>query len=169
MRNVNLTFIMQAKSPYPPAEELQKHCSIGRAVDLIGDAWTFLIIRELFWKSTRFDEISESTGMASNILSNRLKKLLLAGIITKTPTPDDARRSDYALTAKGLELFPVIMTMMSWGDRWSCGDKGPLVELKHIACGKRTKPGLTCSNCGEALRHDTVRTNFAKAYRIPQS
>jgi DNA-binding HxlR family transcriptional regulator len=156
---------MQANSRYPPAEELLKQCSIGRAVDIIGDAWTFLIIRELFWKSTRFDQISESTGIASNILSDRLKKLLAAEVITKTPSSDDARRFDYALTPKGLELFPVIMAMLSWGDRWSSGDKGPLVELKH-SCGKKTKPGMVCSSCGEPLQHDSIRTNFSKAYRI---
>jgi DNA-binding HxlR family transcriptional regulator len=151
---------------FPSAKQLQRQCSIARAVDIIGDAWTFLIIRELFWKSTRFDQLSESTGMASNILSDRLKKLLAAEVITKSPSKEDARRFDYALTPKGLELFPVIMTMLSWGDRWSCGDKGPLVELKHLDCGKRTKPGLICSSCGEALRHDTIRTHFAKAYRL---
>ena len=157
---------MQANRTYPSAEELQKQCSIGRAVDVIGDAWTFLIIRELFWKSTRFDQLSQATGIASNILSNRLRKLLAAEIITKTASSEDARRFDYALTPKGLELFPVIMTMMSWGDRWTSGDKGPLVELKHLDCGKKTKPGLECSSCGARLAPGAIRTHFAKAYRL---
>jgi DNA-binding HxlR family transcriptional regulator len=109
--------------------------------------------------------LSEYTGIASNILSNRLKKLLAAEIITKTVNGKDARRFDYALTEKGMELFPVIMTLMNWGDRWTSGDRGPLVELTHIDCGARTVAGLLCSSCNKPLLPSTIRTHFSRAYR----
>lgn len=139
-------------------------CSIARATQLIGDGWTLLIIRELFWRSTRYEQLAERTGMASNILATRLRKLVEHGVISKTVVADDARRFDYALTKKGAELFPVLMAVMAWGDRWSAGDAGPLIELRHAACGKKTKPGLVCSACGEPLSPQDVRPKVTRAY-----
>ncbi len=76
-----------------------------------------------------------------------------------------ARRFDYALTAKSKELFPLLMTLLAWGDKWSPGDKGPLVKLRHAGCGKLTRAGLVCTQCSEALHPDNLRTRFAPAYK----
>jgi DNA-binding HxlR family transcriptional regulator len=145
-------------------KSLMNQCSIARAGQLIGDGWTLLILRELFWGSSRYEQLAENTGMASNILAARLRKLLDHGILSKTVVADDARRFDYALTKKGLDLFPVLMTVMGWGDRWSSGDSGPLIELKHVSCGKKTKAGACCSACGEKLTPEDIRTKFSAAY-----
>jgi DNA-binding HxlR family transcriptional regulator len=144
---------------------LAPQCSILRAADIFGDSWTILILRELFWGQTRYDQIAAHTGMASNILAVRLKKLVENGVVEKTVVESDARRFDYILTPKGRDLFPVLMAVMAWGDRWSSGDSGPLVQLHHRLCGKRTKPGIVCSSCGEPLTPESLRTNFAPAYK----
>lgn len=146
-------------------DSLKDQCSIARASDLIGDGWTLLILRELFWGQTRFEQLTAKTGMASNVLATRLRKLLEAGIIEKTVVPEDGRRFDYALTKKGLDLFPVVMAVMAWGDKWAPGDAGPLIELRHRSCGKKTKPGLVCSACGEALTPSDLRPRVAAVYR----
>ncbi len=144
---------------------LRDQCSIARAADLIGDGWTLMLLRELFWRSTRYEQLAEHTGMASNVLAQRLRKLVDSGIVTKTVVENDARRFDYALTPKGLELFPVVMAVMAWGDRWSSGDAGPLIALHHTVCGKKTRPGTVCSACGEPLTHDTIRAEVTEAYQ----
>ncbi len=144
--------------------KFKDQCSIARAGDLIGDSWTLLIIRELFWGSTRFEQLTLHTGMASNVLTTRLNKLLNNDIIQKTVVAEDARRFDYALTPKGQALFPVLMAVMAWGDQWAGGDFGPLVELRHSVCGKKTRPGAHCSACGEPLHHADLATKFARAY-----
>jgi DNA-binding HxlR family transcriptional regulator len=145
-------------------KSLGRQCSIARASEIIADGWTILIVRELFWGSTRYEQIAAHTGMASNILAARLKKLVEYEIVSKTVVETDARRFDYALTKKGEALFPVLMTVMAWGDRWSSGDAGPLIQLHHRVCGKRTKAGLTCSACGEALTPESLQTRIAPAY-----
>jgi DNA-binding HxlR family transcriptional regulator len=148
-----------------PYQSIINQCSIARAGQLLGDSWTLLIIRELFWRSTRYDQIAERTGMASNILADRLRKLVDSGIACKTVVQGDARRFDYALTKKGAELFPLLMAVLAWGDKWAPGNEGPLVRLHHHACGKTTKAGLSCSACGEALSPAALSTSFAPAYR----
>jgi DNA-binding HxlR family transcriptional regulator len=146
-------------------ESLKDQCSIARAGGLIGDSWTLLILRELFWGQTRFEQLTAKTGMASNVLATRLRKLQDAGIIEKTVVPEDGRRFDYALTKKGLDLFPVVMAVMAWGDKWAPGDAGPLIELRHSACGKKTKPGVVCSACGKVLTPSDLRPRLGVAYR----
>jgi DNA-binding HxlR family transcriptional regulator len=144
---------------------LRDQCSIARAASMMGDGWTLLILREIFWGHTRYEQIAQHTGMASNILADRLRKLVDNGIVTKTVVPEDARRFDYALTNKGKDLFPVLMAVMAWGDKWASGDAGPLVEIKHRVCGKKTKPGSACSACGAKLLPQDVMTAFATAYK----
>lgn len=146
---------------------LRDQCSIARAGELIGDGWTLMLLRELFWRSTRYEQLAENTGMASNVLAQRLRKLVDNGIVTKTVVENDARRFDYTLTPKGLDLFPVVMAVMAWGDRWSSGDAGPLIDLHHKVCGQKTRPGTVCSACGEPLAHDTIHAEVSAAYTPP--
>jgi DNA-binding HxlR family transcriptional regulator len=147
------------------AASLRDQCSIARASGILGDGWTLMIIRELFWGYTRYDQIATKTGIASNILADRLRKLVESGIIDKSVAADDARRYDYTLTDKGRDLFPLLMAVMAWGDRWTPGDTGPLIKLRHTPCGKLTKPGLVCTACGHALSSDSLATEVAKPYR----
>ncbi len=106
------------------------NCSIARALEQIGEWWTFLILREAFMGTRRFDAFQRSLGIARNILSARLKKLVARGILERAPAPDDARRVEYRLTRKGRELFPVLMALREWGDRWVVGpDRVPVVVV----------------------------------------
>jgi DNA-binding HxlR family transcriptional regulator len=143
---------------------LLEQCSIARASQILGDRWTILVIRELFWRCTRFEQITEHTGIATNILSDRLRKLLKNGIVTKTVVETDGRKFEYSLTQKGEELFPMLMTLLAWGDKWSSGDSGPLIRLHHHRCGKRTKAGHFCSACFSPLIAAELSTSFSPTY-----
>jgi DNA-binding HxlR family transcriptional regulator len=105
------------------------NCSIARALGEVGERWSLLIIREAVMGSTRFDEFHERIGVARNILTDRLASLVEHGVMTRTPSPDNARVHHYRLTDKGLELLPVIVALMQWGDRWIHADIGPPIVL----------------------------------------
>ncbi len=97
------------------------NCSIARALEQIGEWWTFLIVREALMGTRRFDQFQRNLGIARNILAARLKKLVTRGILERTVAPDDARHFEYRLTEKGRALFPVLMALREWGDRWVVG------------------------------------------------
>lgn len=111
-------------------------CSIARSLDEVGERWSLLIIREAIMGSTRFDEFHERLGVARNILSSRLATLREHGVMTRTPGPDNARIHHYTLTSKGLELLPVLVALMQWGDRWIHADIGPPIVLIDRKSGK---------------------------------
>jgi DNA-binding HxlR family transcriptional regulator len=154
---------MQVKSAVKPTSPIRDQCSIARAALVLGDAWMLMIIRELFWGSTRYEQLAYNTGIATNILASRLRKLQTHSVIEKQVVQGDARRFDYRLTAKGQDLFPVLMAVMGWGDAWASGDVGPLVQLRHV-CGAVTAPGVVCSVCAGAINPTTVRPFIAPAY-----
>jgi DNA-binding HxlR family transcriptional regulator len=97
------------------------NCSIARALEQIGEWWTFLIVREALMGTRRFDQFQCNLGIARNILAARLKKLVARGILERSPGPDNARRVEYRMTGKGRALFPVLMALREWGDRWVVG------------------------------------------------
>jgi DNA-binding HxlR family transcriptional regulator len=146
------------------SQNIASQCSIARASQLLGDGWTLLLLRELFWGASRYEDFQANTGIASNVLAVRLKRLLEAEVVSKQPVEGDGRRFDYALTQRGRELFPLIMGVMAWGDKYTPGEKGPLVLLLHSTCGKRTKPGLVCTACGEAIKPHELQTEFNPRY-----
>ena len=119
-------------------------CSVARSLELIGERWSLLIIRDLLSGDRRFSELERSLGVAKNILAARLGKLADVGILEKAGSP-----STYRLTAKGRDLFPVIAALMLWGDAYLAPD-GPPVRMKH-SCGADYVAAPTCSVCGEAL------------------
>ena len=97
------------------------NCSIARALEQIGEWWTFLIVREALMGTRRFDNFQRNLGIARNILAARLKKLVARGILERTVAPDDARWVEYRLSEKGRALFPVLMALREWGDHWVVG------------------------------------------------
>jgi DNA-binding HxlR family transcriptional regulator len=106
------------------------NCSIARALEQIGEWWTFLIIREAFMGTRRFEQFQRHLGIARNILAARLKKLVGREILERVVDPDDARRVEYRLTAKGRALFPVLMALREWGDSWVVGvERAPMLVL----------------------------------------
>jgi DNA-binding HxlR family transcriptional regulator len=120
--------------------------SVAATLQVIGDRWSALIIRELFFGSTRFDEFQRHLGIATNILSQRLQRLVEHGIVDKRVYQLRPGRYEYKLTDKGLDLYPVPLSMLAWGDRWLSNGRPP-VRLTHLDCGKRLTPRLSCSKC----------------------
>lgn len=126
-------------------------CSIARSLSVVGDRWTLLVLRECFLGVRRFEEFQEHLGMARHRLSDRLGRLVEEGVLRKEPYQEKPLRHEYRLTDKGKDLYPVILSLVRWGDRWMDQGKGPPVVYRHNPCGHMTTPVMACSECGEAL------------------
>jgi DNA-binding HxlR family transcriptional regulator len=124
-------------------------CSIGRAMEILGERWTFLILRECFYGVRRFSDMQRNLGIARNILSTRLQTLVANGILERRLYQDEPPRHEYRLTEAGRDLYPSIVTLMRWGDRHLSGE--PPVVLRHNSCGHEADPLLVCSHCHEEL------------------
>lgn len=122
-------------------------CSIARTLSVVGDRWTMLIIRDVFLGIRRFDGMQRDLRLTPHRLSDRLRKLVRDGILTRVEYEKRPRRFEYRLTEKGVDLYPLIVTMIEWGDRWMAGRAGVPIELIHRPCGHSIKPHLTCPNC----------------------
>jgi DNA-binding HxlR family transcriptional regulator len=136
--------------------ELQRpdECSVGRAMDVLGERWTFLILREAFYGVRRFTDMQRSLGIARNILSARLHTLVSSGILERRRYHEEPERFEYRLTAAGRDLYPAIIAIMRWGDEHLSGD--PPVELHH-SCGAVADPVLVCAHCSKPMHpHDVT-------------
>lgn len=133
------------------------NCSIARALDQVGEWWSLLIIRECTLGMTRFDEFQERLGIARNILTNRLKRLTELGILEKSAVGEHERRQGYRLTPKGEELFPVLIALLQWGDKWAAGEDGPSVQFVEKQSGKALGPVGPLSADGRVLSFREVR------------
>lgn len=127
-------------------------CSVARTLEISGEWWTFLILRDLFKGVRRFDDMQRNTGIARNILSDRLRTLIEHGIIERRLYQERPERFEYRLTEKGIDLYPVIIALMRWGDCWEADEHGPPVILTHKPCGHDVMPVLACPDCGEPVR-----------------
>jgi len=126
-------------------------CSVARTLSVVGDRWTMLIVRDAFLGIRRFDGLRDDLGMTPHRLSDRLRKLVRAGILARIEYQQRPRRFEYRLTEKGIDLYPLIVAMIAWGDRWMAGAAGAPVELVHRRCGHAINPQLTCPNCSETI------------------
>ncbi|MEV0027513.1 helix-turn-helix domain-containing protein [Nocardia sp. NPDC050793] len=131
-------------------------CSIARTLDAVGERWTPLILRDLFVGMTRFEDIRRDLGVASNVLAARLETLRAHGIVESRVYQTNPVRREYLLTEKGRDLYPVLATLIAWGDKWSAGPEGPPVVSVHRGCGQRTSGVVVCEECGEPLTAETV-------------
>jgi DNA-binding HxlR family transcriptional regulator len=127
-------------------------CSIARTLDVIGEPWSPLILRNVYMGVSRFDQLQQSLGISRKVLTERLKWLTGKGVLERRPYEARPPRHEYVLTARGLELFEVLMVMVAWGDRWLAGEPGPPVLYRHRACGQVSHVELACSECGEPMR-----------------
>jgi DNA-binding HxlR family transcriptional regulator len=145
--------------------ELQRPvtCSIARAMEILGERWTFLILRESFYGVRRFSDMQRNLGIARNILSTRLHTLVAAGILEKRLYQEEPERYEYRLTASGKDLYPALVTLMQWGDKHLQGELEPPVVLRHNTCGHEADPMLVCSHCREELRPRDVKPGPAAA------
>jgi len=126
-------------------------CSIARTLEIVGERWTMLVLRDVFLGLRRFDEIQADLGIARNVLTNRLDKLVDNGVLERRPYQERPLRHEYRLTEKGIDLWPVMMTMRQWGDRYAPPEAGPPVVHEHRGCGGAVTDHLTCDHCGAAL------------------
>ena len=132
-------------------------CSMARAVSIFGDRWSLLILRDCFLRVRRFDDFQARLGVSRPILADRLDKLVKAFVLTKVAYQERPIRYEYRLTPKGLDLFPVIMAMVHWGDVHMAGKKGRPLLHEHLACQHVFDPVMVCSECGESLIPQAVR------------
>ena len=126
-----------------------QRCSVARALSVVGDTWTMLVLREAFMRTRRFDDFQRRTGAPRPILSDRLRQLVDNEILERRPYGNHPDRYEYRLTEKGLELYPALVALMQWGDRWMPVEGGPPVRLQHRNCGHEVHPELACPDCGE--------------------
>lgn len=139
-------------------------CSIARMMDIFGDAWTVLVIREAFYGIRRFDELQRSLGIARNTLAERLRRLVDEGLMERRQYQAEPRRFEYVLTAKGRDFFGVIAAMSGWGDRWLAGDEGAPVTIRHERCGHDADAVVVCAACGEPLAFDDCSMRIGPGY-----
>jgi DNA-binding HxlR family transcriptional regulator len=130
--------------------ETIRACSIWRALEVVGDVPVLLIMERAFLGTHKFDGFVEETGVPRSVISNRLKKLVTEGCLTKRPEPQ-GRRSYYRLTEKGRDLFPVALAMLGWQHRWEPGKRGFTVQLLHKNCNHVTEPRAVCKLCRDGI------------------
>jgi DNA-binding HxlR family transcriptional regulator len=126
-------------------------CSVAATLEVVGDPWTLLILRDAFAGVRRFEQWQENLGVARNVLAARLKTLVSHGVLDRLPYSDRPPRCEYVLTPKGRDLSDVLLTMAAWGDRHVYGAPGGPVRYTHHACGQRFSPRLVCEACGEPI------------------
>ena len=140
------------------SEEISNQpCSIARTLGVIGDRWTSMVIRNCFLGIRRFDDFQRNLGVTRHVLADRLKNLVAEGILEKKPYTESQKRFEYRLTEKGRDLYPILLTMMNWGDKWLDQGLGAPVEYLHKPCEHKFTPVLVCSECGEPLNFREVQ------------
>ncbi|MCL4147493.1 UNVERIFIED_CONTAM: hypothetical protein GTU68_040375 [Idotea baltica] len=127
------------------------HCSIAQTLELIGEWWTLLILRDAFFGVTRFDLFHQRLGIARNVLTTRLNGLVEAGLMERRTYDESRGRTDYLLTEKGLALWPVIVSLRQWGDEWLFEEENRPVDVIHQSCGANTGFDMTCRSCGDTV------------------
>ncbi|WP_037568617.1 winged helix-turn-helix transcriptional regulator [Phaeacidiphilus oryzae] len=139
-------------------------CSIARTIDLLGDPWSPLVLREAFYGITRFDGFQESLGIARNTLADRLARLVEQGLLERSPYQTDPVRHDYLLTEKGRDFYPVLLAMSGWGDRWLSGEQGPPIVHYHAACGQEAEAAVVCGHCGKPMTAENTVSRMGPGY-----
>jgi DNA-binding HxlR family transcriptional regulator len=122
------------------------NCTIGRTLDILGDRWSFLVLREVFQGIRRFDDLTVRTSIPRTVLTDRLRRLVDAGILRREPyrEPGARSRSEYRLTERGLDLYPVLLSLQAWGNRYLADPEGPPVEFVHRDCGEPLHLVMRC-------------------------
>jgi DNA-binding HxlR family transcriptional regulator len=132
-------------------------CSIAATLAVIGDRWTVLLLRDVFRGVHRFSDLQEDLGIARNLLSSRLAKLVAADVLEKIPYQERPVRFEYRLTDKGRDLSPALIALMGWGDRWTAKGQPPTV-LVHDQCGTPLEQRVECPTCNEVINPLHIRS-----------
>jgi DNA-binding HxlR family transcriptional regulator len=141
-------------------------CSVARAMDILGERWTMLIMREAFYGVRRFSDMQRNLGIARNILSTRLQALVRAGIFERRLYQAEPERFEYRLTQAGRDLYPAVIAIMKWGDEYLADEAGPPVVLRHT-CGELIDPVLVCDCCGRPLHPHDVTPEPGPGAQLP--
>jgi DNA-binding HxlR family transcriptional regulator len=141
------------------------NCSVAQTLEVVGEWWTMLIVRDCFLGITRFDDFQQRLGISRNILTERLEHLVARDVLVRVPYQEHPIRYDYRLTDKGRDLWLVLNALREWGDRWEAED-GPPVVLVHRACDHETSIVPVCSSCGEHLDARAVRAKPGPGGRV---
>jgi DNA-binding HxlR family transcriptional regulator len=144
-------------------------CSIARSVDLLGDWWTPLVLREAFFGTRRFEQFQSRLGIGRNVLAERLRRLVREGLFERRKYQDRPARYEYHLSEKGSDFVGVLVAIMRWGDRWLDGGKGPPVRLRHKRCGSLMHADLVCSECRERLAADQLGIELGPGFPRSQA
>ncbi|MHB8242440.1 MAG: winged helix-turn-helix transcriptional regulator [Solirubrobacteraceae bacterium] len=141
-------------------------CSIARTLDVVGEWWTPLILRDVAYGVRRFREIQDDLQISANVLADRLEALVAEGILELRPYQERPPRSEYLLTEKGAELLPALLALMQWGERWKWPKGGGPLQVVHEECGSEVRVELRCSDCEREVRTNELR---AKGRRRPSA
>ncbi len=132
------------------------HCSVAQCLEVVGEWWTMLIVRDAFMGVTRFDEFQERLGISRNILNQRLNHLVETGVLERVRYSEHPPRHEYRLTDRGRDLWPVLTALRQWGDKYAAPD-GPPLRVIHKDCGQVADAVMVCSACGEPIEAGHVR------------
>lgn len=134
------------------------NCTIARTLQVVGEKWTLLILRESFYGATRFEQFHSVLNCPRNLLSERLSKLVDEGILERSEyrVPGRRARNEYRMTDQGRELTPILLALMAWGDRHKADPEGPPVTARHAGCGKELRVALTCADGHEVAGPDDI-------------
>ncbi len=132
-------------------------CSVAKALEVIGERWSLLIVRDVMHGHRRFGEMQESLGIARNVLSARLQRLVDEGILERRAYQESPPRYEYFLTEKGLDLWPALIALLNWGDRYTERPDGPPRLIVHKECGGRVSDRGICEDCGKVLHARDAR------------
>src|SRR4051812_28027749 len=139
-------------------------CSIARTADLLGDGWTLVLLREAFYGETRFDRFIETLGIPRNTLTDRLTRLVEAGMLDKHLYQSEPARHDYVLTEQGSDFFGVLAALNAWGDKWLAGEPGAPVLMHHDRCGQDPRAQVVCAHCREPLSSEHITARPGPGY-----
>jgi DNA-binding HxlR family transcriptional regulator len=140
-------------------------CSVAKTLDVVGEWWTPLILRDVFLGVTKFDLIQQDLGIPRKVLAERLSVLVDNDVLSRHAYRDGRTRYEYQLTDKGNDFITALIAMMNWGDRWLSEPNGPPLRVLHSGCGGKVEAQLVCQGCGECVENHNLRTQAGPGAR----
>jgi DNA-binding HxlR family transcriptional regulator len=135
----------------------ERNCSVGRTLNILSDSWAFLVLRESYFGATRFQTLQSALGLPRQTLTQRLRRLTAHGLLSRVQYSERPRRFEYRLTETGIDMYPVMLALLAFGDKWLAGSGKPPIYLVHNRCGCVSRPMVACSHCRAEVNARTVR------------
>lgn len=143
--------------------------SVARTLKIFSDPWTFIVLREAFFGVRRFDDFVRNLDISRNVLTKRLKHLVEKQVLERRLYQTRPDRYEYRLTERGMDMYPIFLALMRWGDDWLAGPEGPPLGLRHERCGQQCAPAVVCDRCGELLKAREVHYLSAEEHQHASS